>query len=340
MKLSTCLVQFFSQYLPRIKGVSKRTVEAYHCTFTLFLPFAAQYFSIKIQSIKVYHLSPDVNFAFLDYLEIQRNNIASTRNHRLAAIKSLSRMIRLVYPEKRDFVERILNIPEKKVQKQLIGFLYPDEILRVFKTVDLKKKVGVRDYTILHLLFDSGARASEIASLNIDYFDLQHKTIAILGKGNRYRLIKLWPKTVQLIKFYILKYRTVPRPMYRHRLFINQRGTELTRHGIYRICKKYLSLALPIERVKALNPVCSFRHSCAVDMLSSGCHIDEIRNRLGHQSDSSTMVYLHLDLSRPREIQKKMHEYTQSILPQDPKIEELIDWENKDKILVWLDSLK
>jgi len=192
MRLSTCLIQFFSQYLPRIKGVSKRTIEAYHCTFTLFLPFAAQYFSIKIQSLRVYHLSPGVIFAFLDYLENQRNNIASTRNHRLAAIKSLSRMIRLVHPEKRDLVERILNIPEKKVQKQLIGFLYPDEI----------------------------------------------------------------------------------------------------------------------------------------------------RNRLGHQSISSTMVYLHLDLSRSREIQKKMYEYTQSILPQDPKIEELIDWENKDKILAWLDSLK
>ena len=140
MKLSTCLIQFFGQYLPRIKGVSKRTVKAYHYTFTLFLPFAAQYFSIKIQSLKVYHLSPDVIFAFLDYLEIQRNNIASTRNNRLAAIKSLSRMIRLMYPEKRDLVEKILKIPDKKTQKQLIGFLYPDEIFKVFESVDLKKK--------------------------------------------------------------------------------------------------------------------------------------------------------------------------------------------------------
>ena len=67
--------------------------------------------------------------------------------------------------------------------------------------------------------------------------------------------------------------------------------------------------------------------------------IDEIRNRLGHRSISGTMVYLHLDLSRPREMQKEMNEYTQSILSQDPKIEELIDWENKEKTLNWLDSL-
>jgi len=78
-----------------------------------------------------------------------------------------------------------------------MGFLYPDEILKVFKTVDLKKKEGMRDYTILHLLYDSGARASEIATLNFDYFDPMNETIAVLGKGNRYRLINLWPMTVK-----------------------------------------------------------------------------------------------------------------------------------------------
>jgi site-specific recombinase XerD len=275
----------------------------------------------------------------LDYLEIQRLNIARTRNNRLVAIKSLFRMIRLMYPEKRDHVQRILDIPQKKTQKQLIGFLYQDEIIRIFEAVDLKKKQGFRDYTILHLLYDSGARASEITSLNLDYFDPQHKTMAILGKGNRYRLVKLWPRTVQLVRLYIIKYRTVPKPLYGNRLFINQRGEEFSRHGINRICKKYITIALPIERVETLNPVGSFRHSCAVDMLCSGYSIDEIRNRLGHRSLSGTMVYLHLDLSRPREMQKKMNEYTQSILSQDPKIEELIDWENKEKTLAWLDSL-
>lgn len=339
MKLSTCLIQFFGQYLPRIKGLSKRTIESYHETFTLFLPFAAQYFSIKIQSLRIYHLSPDVILAFLNYLENQRNNIARTRNQRLATIKSFSKMIRLLYPEQSDLIEKIFKIPDKKTQKQLIGFMYPDETLKVFKSVDLKKKQGFRDYTILHLLYDSGARASEIADLNIDYFDAQHKTLAILGKGNRYRLINICTKTVQLIRLYIIKYRIVPKPIYRHHLFINQRGEKFTRHGINRICKKYLSFALPNERVKMLNPVCSFRHSCAVDMLCSGKSPDEIKYRLGHQSINSTMVYLHLDLNRTRELQKKMIEYTQSILPQDPQIEDLIDWENKEKILSWLDKL-
>jgi integrase/recombinase XerD len=148
--------------------------------------------------------------------------------------------------------------------------LYPKEIKKVFNAVDLSKKEGMRDYTILHLLFDTGARASEIATLNLDYFDHQNKTLAILGKGNRYRLINLWPKTASLIKEYILNYRIDPKPIYFNRLFVNQRKMELTRHGINRLCKKYLSKALSQKRIKNLSPVHSFRHSCAVNMLASG----------------------------------------------------------------------
>jgi len=123
MRLSTCLIQFFSQYLPRIKGVSDRTIESYRHTFTLFLPFAAQYFSIKVESLKIYHLSQDVILAFLDYLEYQRNNIARTRNLRLVAIKSFSKMIRLFYPDQSDLVEQIMKIPEKKKRNPKKGYI-------------------------------------------------------------------------------------------------------------------------------------------------------------------------------------------------------------------------
>jgi len=339
MKLSICIHQFFDQYLPRIKGSSTQTVKAYRNTYTLFLPFAAEYHSVKIKSLGVDHLIPEVILAFLDYLESDRNNSAKTRNLRLAAIKSLAKMIRFMYPEKRDIAERILNIPQKRTRKQLIGFLYPEETLKVFESVDLTKREGFRDYTILHLLYDSGARASEIATLNLEYFDPENKTLAISGKGNRYHQIELWPRTTELIKRYITKYRTTPKPLYQHRLFINQRGEELTRHGLYRICKKYLFKALSSKRLKNINPVHSFRHSCAVRMLSSGDPISDIKNRLGHENIQSTMAYLQMDLTRRRQVQQKFIEYTQSVLKHDAKIDELVDWENKEVTLTWLDSL-
>jgi integrase/recombinase XerD len=339
MKLSPCLHQFFNHYLPHIKGVSQDTITSYRDAFKIFLTFAARYHGIKIDSLTLEHISSDVIIAFLDDLQQRRKNLPRTRNHRLAALKSFAKMIRFMHPEKRKLAERILSIPQKRYQKALIGFLYQDEILTVFESVDLRRKEGFRDYTLLHLLYDSGARASEIATLKLDYFNPQQKTLAILGKGNRFRLINLEHKTSQLLELYIAKYRVSPKPLYQNRLFINQQGEELTRHGIYRICKKHLTMTLPPKRLKAINPVHSFRHSRAVDLLYSGHSPSEIQNRLGHDNFQSTTIYLHLDLNRKRHIQKRFVKYMQSVVTQDPKIEELLQWERKEDIMAWLDSL-
>jgi site-specific recombinase XerD len=339
MKLSPLIHQFFLNYLPHIKGVSQNTINGYRHAFNLFLPFAANHYKIKVRSLRLEHLSSELILAFLEDLQRGRGNLPRTRNNRLAALKSFARMLRFICPEKRDVADTILNIPQKRTQKPLIGFLYPEEILALFHSVDLRKKEGFRDYTLLHLLYDSGARATEIATLNIDYFNPQQKTLAILGKGNRFRLIQLEPKTSQLLKLYIRKYRATPKPLYQHRLFINQRGEELTRHGIYHICKKYLSKTLPPKRVKYLYPVHSFRHARALDMLYRGKALTDIKNHLGHDNVQSTMLYLHLDLNRKRNIQRELMEYMQSVLTQDPRIEELLQWENKKDLLKWLDSL-
>jgi site-specific recombinase XerD len=339
MKLSTCIIEFFNHYLTGIKGVSTHTVKAYRDTFSILLPFAAEYHGIKIDSLRIDHLSSDLILSFLNFLESDRNNGIRTRNHRLAAIKSFAKMIRFLHPDKRNIAETIIHIPQKRSQRKLIGFLYPDEILKVFQSVGLKKAQGMRDYTLLHLLDDSGARASEVAALNLDYFDPQNQTLAILGKGNRFRQITLKPKTVHLITLYISKYRTAPKWPYRHRLFINQRQEEFTRHGIYRLCKKYLENALTEKRLQHINPAHSFRHSCAIRMLCCGESISDIKNRLGHDNIQSTTIYLQLDLTHRKQVQKKFIEYTQSLLIDDPKIGELIGWENKKQILQWLDTL-
>ena len=339
MRLSSLTHQFFSKYLPHIKAVSPHTIKAYRDTFKLFLPFAANYHGIKISSLQITHLSVEVVLDFLGSLEKERQNSAKTRNSRLAAIKSLARMIRFMHPDQRQLADRILSIPQKRSQRQLIGFLYPYEIDQILQAVDLKKELGLRDYCLLQLLYDSGARATEIATLNLDYFNPHNKTLAILGKGNRYRQIELEPKTVRLLNAYIGKYRVTPKPAYQHRLFINQRGKQLTRHGIYRLCKKYLQLALPPKRLKDINPVHSFRHSCAVRMLSDGHPVSDIRNKLGHEDIQSTMVYLQLDLSKRKKIQNRFINHVQSTVKQNPEIDALIDWQNKDDIMAWLDDL-
>ena len=339
MKLSPLIHHFFDQYLPHIRGVSHQTVKGYRDAFRIFLPFAASFYKIKVKSLRVEHISRELIIAFLEDLQNERKNLVKTRNHRLAALKSFAKMIRFMYPEQQEVANTIQSIPQKRSQKALIGFLYQDEMIQLFQAVDLKRKEGFRDYTLLHLLYDSGARASEITTLNLDYFDPKKKTLAILGKGDRFRLIKLETKTCQLLQLYIRKYRISPQALYRDRLFINQRGEELTRHGIYRICRKYLEKALSPKRLQHINPVHSLRHSRAVDMLYSGHHIADIQNHLGHDNIQSTTIYLHLNLDKRRHIQKRFARHMQSVLADDSKIDELLQWENEGDLMAWLDSL-
>ena len=174
MNLATAIQSFFVRYLPKIKGVSPYTAKAYKETFALFIPFTANYLSKNINNLTLNDISFDLILAFLEYLEQNRKNCPNTRNQRLAALKSFAKMIRLPYPENKNMAEKILNIPKKRAQKKLIGFLDHEEVLKVLGMVNLKTQQGFRDYSILHLLYDSGARASEIASLKPDILILKN----------------------------------------------------------------------------------------------------------------------------------------------------------------------
>ncbi len=339
MRLSKCMHQYFDEYLPRLLGAGSETIKAYREAFTLFISFAANHWSVPPSKLDVEHLTFKLVLDFLEHLEEKRNNCVKTRNARLAALKSLAKMLRLMHPEYHEVSEMLLNIPQKRFQKTLIGYLTHCEFRTVVESVDLKRKEGFRDYTILHLLYDSGARASEVAGLKLDYFNSSQKTLSILGKGNRYRQIGLWPITAKIVELYIKNYRQTPKPLYSSSLFINQRKEAFTRHGVNRLCKKYLLKALGAERLGKLSPVHSFRHTCAVNMLFSGHSLTEIQNHLGHEKLNSTMVYLKLNLARKREVQKSFIKFTESVLTDDPKINEMIDWENEDKTKEWLDSL-
>ncbi|MBT3806900.1 MAG: site-specific integrase, partial [Desulfobacula sp.] len=210
MRLASCVIKFFNEYLLHIKGCSPNTIKSYRDTLSLFLPFAAGYHRIKIESLKLEHLTTDLILDFLNQLESGRANTAKTRNHRLAVLKSFAKMVRFIYPEQQKLTGAILAIPQKRSQRKLIGFLYPQEIYKIFNMIRLTQKDGFRNYTLLHLLYDTGARATEIATLQLDYFDYENRTLAILGKGNRYRQLELLPKTAELVQQYIAKSRRSP----------------------------------------------------------------------------------------------------------------------------------
>ena len=126
MKLSPCVNKFFNQYLQDIKGISPNTIRSYRDTFKLFLPFAARFYGINIRSLRLEHISTELIITFLQDLEQERKNCPKTRNTRLNTLKSFAKMIRLMYPDERDLADRIINMPQKRFQKTLIGFLYQD----------------------------------------------------------------------------------------------------------------------------------------------------------------------------------------------------------------------
>ena len=129
MKLAPCIHQFFDPYLPDIRGLSPRTIQSYRDTFRLFLPFASQYYRIKISSLCLNHISPELIIAFLNELQRKRHNLPRTRNQRLAAIKSFAKMLRFTYPEHRELTDRILHIPQKRTQKTLIVISHDREVV-------------------------------------------------------------------------------------------------------------------------------------------------------------------------------------------------------------------
>ena len=142
MRLSSAIHQFFGRYLTHIRALSPHTIKAYRDTFKLFLPFAANYHCIKISSLQIAHLRVELILDFLDSLEKQRQNSAKTRNNRLAALKSLAKMIRFMYPDQRKLADRICSIPQKRCQRPLVGFLYPYEIDQILQAVDLNNALG------------------------------------------------------------------------------------------------------------------------------------------------------------------------------------------------------
>jgi site-specific recombinase XerD len=339
MDILTSIKKYLTEYLPGTKGLSKNTFLAYRDTMKLFIPFLQKHFSKKCSEIEISEVDPELILSFLEYLEKERKNSIKTRNNRLATLKSFAKMLLLHYPEYKQTADRILNIPKKRAQKKLVGALYPHEVQHIFDEVDLSKNTGFRDSAILKLLYDSGARASEIAQLHIEDFDFNNNMLQILGKGGFFRVIYINPVTTKVIENYIKNYRPTPDPIYKTHLFINKRGKALTRHGIYKLCKKHIQKALPGKKMQNLNPVHIFRHSCAVRMLIEGASITDIKNHLGHEHLKSTMIYLEIDVSKKRQIQENYNINAISNKETNPELDELINWKEKKKLMEWLDSL-
>jgi integrase/recombinase XerD len=330
--LASMLHGFFLDYLPRQRALSPHTLCSYRDSIKLLLQFFVEsngdITKLTVEQLTVAHVT-----AFLQHLETARHNCTGTRNVRLSAIHSFFRYLGGECPELLAQAQRILSVPFKRTSTREIQHLDLDEILAVLGAVDPRTSSSRRDLALLSLMFNTGARVSEIVALQTD--DLQMASapsIVLHGKGRKERICPLWPETVHLLEK-MLEERGI-KPSESAALFLNHRGLDLTRFGVRLIFRKYVRKAAksnPTLKNKRLHPH-SARHSTAVHLLRSGVDLSTIAHWLGHASVNTTNKYLSVDLEAKREAITKAK-------PQIIGGLHSAKWRRDTDLIAWLETL-
>ncbi|MDQ3371050.1 MAG: site-specific integrase [Myxococcota bacterium] len=284
---------FLRVRLPVERNASAHTRATYSHAFMLLFEFAARRLKCSPSGLKLEQLDAKLVMAFLDHLERERSNGISSRNARLAAIKSLFRYIEHRVPAALDQVRRILAIPTKRSTSRLVGYLTREEAQAIINAPD-STAVGLRDRAMLHLAVATGMRVSELVGTQLEDLDLHPQpVITVLGKGRRERRLPLWRETATALKRWL---RVRPDGTSRH-LFLNDRGGALTRSGFAYVLDKYVEVAantVPSLGKKRVSPHV-LRHTCAMLTLQATRDVRKVALWLGHAHLTTTEVYLRAD---------------------------------------------
>ena len=194
----------------------------------------------------------------------------------------------------------------------------------------LSSRTGVRDKALLFLLYNTGARVSEIVELDLADLRLDGTPqVTLLGKGNKYRSCPLWPETVEALQDY-LKERRAKDPA-AQQLLLNANGSPITRFGVRHIIGKYAIAATsqcPSIAAKAVNPH-TIRHTTAMHLLRAGNDVNMVSYWLGHADVNTTHIYVEIDMEMKRQMLQKAG---------PPGVKKPLPWQKPD-ILQWLNEL-
>lgn len=337
-KLSAHLHYFFTRYLPQHREVSPHTLSSYKQTFIHLLHYWNRLFP-DCSDPTIDRFQVGFLLDFLSHLEKELGNTASTRNARLAALKSFFKMVSLFEPRHQSQCRQILMIPAKRVRRWPLDYLEKREVDAVFASVDTQAQDGYRDLCIFRTLYNTGARASELCAIRICDLDLHQKQVLLFGKGKKVRAVPLWDSTVAFLGTYLKSERRRPRDCYRESLFINQRGCALTRSGLYLLCKKYLTAVraqAPTIEQKRIHPVHVWRYTTASHLILAGVDLTVVQEWLGHVSTNTTCRYKGISIETKREALRKFYLFEKSWQETKP---EAFDWSLHPDLLAFLESL-
>lgn len=290
--------RFLLEYLVGERNLSRNTQQSYRDTLRLLLPFVARLLRKGVDRLTVVDLSAAQVRRFLNELEGKRGCSVATRNQRLAALHSLAYFIGLQSPEHVGWCGEIRSIPFKKAPRQSIGYLEKAEVDALLAAPDRETAQGRRDYAVLLFLYNSGARADEVAQALVADLHLplapsrDPAWVLIRGKGNKERRCPLWSRTIKELAPLVQGRRSD------EHVFLNRCGKPLTRFGVHALVERYGARAVeqvPSLRGKRLSPH-TIRHTTATHLLRAGVDLNTIRAWLGHVSLATTNVYAEVDL--------------------------------------------
>lgn len=294
--LAPLLQAFFTERLERQRRASPHTIGAYRDTFRLLLGFAQERLGRQPSDILFADLDASFVSDFLDHLEKERENSPRTRNARLAAIRSFFRFAAVREPAQGELIQRVLAIPQKRFDRDLVNFLNRTEIDALLAAPDQATTLGRRDYALLVLAIHTGLRVSEITALRVE--DLVFGTGAHVrchGKGRKERCTPLTRQTVAVMRAWLAETHATADEI----VFPSPRNTPLSRDAVERIVAKHADTAAcrcPSLARKRVTPHV-LRHTTAVGLLQAGVDRAVIALWLGHEGVETTQMYLDADLA-------------------------------------------
>lgn len=326
--LARVLQAFFCQRLIQQRRASDQNVTSYRDTFRLLLRFAEHQLGKSVNALCLGDIDTTLVLAFLDDLEQQRHNCIRTRNARLAAIRAFLHYAALQEPAVLPQIQRVLAIPMKRFDRPMVGFLSREEIEAILIAPDTTTWSGQRDVVLLTILYNTGARVSEVTALQ--YADLINPgctAILLHGKGRKERVVPLWKRTSALFQ----PWRKQNGATAQSPLCPNRFGQPMTRSGVtqrLKLAAKQASNDCTSLRGKVVTPHI-VRHTTAMLLLQAGVDLSVIALWLGHESVTTTHHYLEADL--------KMKEQALAVL-QPPALSKKRFKPSKD-VLAFLDAL-
>jgi site-specific recombinase XerD len=298
--IAPLITSFLREYLPATKGYSPQKCETYAYAYRLLFGFAAGRLKVKPSQMCLEQLDAALVLAFLGDLEEKRGNGASSRNARLAAIKTFMQYVEYKIPGALAQVRQIHAIPSKRHDHPMVKHLVMEEIRSILDAPDITTRLGIRDRAMLHLCFAGGLRVSELVGLPLAALTLDRApSIKVTGKGRKERCLPLWKGTATDLRAWLAVRGEVRAP----ELFVNAGGTAMTRSGFEYVLDKHVAVAGKTCAALAGRSVSphQLRHSCALVMLQATRDIRKVALWLGHADVSTTEIYLRVDPSEKLE---------------------------------------